>query len=130
MKKEEIDVEANGRGLFVNGSEDGARVLEDGGAGGQKKVLGMGEAGSREKGFRPETFAGCELDELGATEVEVLEWFIGEDVVKEEVWNDFAEGGGLEERGVTCKGEVMEDIVRVMLACAGEFGLSCKESLV
>lgn len=72
---------------------------------------------------------GCELDKLRDTEVSIVEKLVSEEALPEEMCGDVVEGAGLEKRNVLCKEEVPESNVGVLLVCAGEFWLKCKESL-
>lgn len=49
VRREEVDVKAGGRTLMLNGKENGAGVLDEGGADKSKNTLGLGGAGTCEK---------------------------------------------------------------------------------
>lgn len=51
----------------------------------------MEGAGAGEAGFRPESFSGPEVDELGDTEVKVTEVFIDQRALRLEVGNEIEE---------------------------------------
>lgn len=66
VRIEEVGVEADGGGLLLNGGENGAGVLQEGGAEVKERMLGNeGRSGGEER-LRPEKIDGCEFDELGS----------------------------------------------------------------
>lgn len=62
--------------------------------------------------------------------MKVVKGFIGQGSTGRKMWGDVAERICLEEREVASKGEILEDIVGALLACADGFGLSCDQGLV
>lgn len=71
--RKEVEVKVECEKLLLNGSEDGARVLEDEGSDGKKRTLGKGEAGAVGKRFSPEKLEGCDFEGLGDIEMKPAE---------------------------------------------------------
>lgn len=95
--EEEADVKSSSGGLFLSCGQNGVGVVENGGDSGKRRALGMGRAGSADKGFCFDTFGGCRLDELRDNELRTAEGFVSNGVVRGEVSEDTMEETGLEE---------------------------------
>lgn len=93
--RRKVSMTTDGRILLLNCCKDDVGMLEDEGADGEEIPLEVGGADCGREGFRPETYHGCELDELVDSKVNVLEGLVGKDVVKAEVRGDFVERMGL-----------------------------------
>lgn len=85
-------MESSCRGIFFDGRENGIGVFEDGGADGLEGSLGFVGTDSGEEGLGSESFDCSSFDEFRDAEVEVVQWFEGEDVVRREKRSDVEDG--------------------------------------
>lgn len=88
----EVYVESRCRGIFFDGRENGVGVFEDGGADGLEGSLGFAGTDNGEEGLGSESVDCGGFDEFRDAEVEVMQRFEGEDVVRRGKRSDVEDG--------------------------------------